>query len=755
MTTSTKTPPPPAARPPVRTGGPSGAPNTLGAAGNSLDPMRILRVYWPWLTAAGVLGIVVGIGAYLALSFTMPKFASATTFHAKPQIVSGFDPLNMTAGDSKELPIFMETQVVQMTSDMILTKVVNEPEFKTTRLAKSFINDSTGLYDSAEALKAVRDIVNAKVVEDTQYMTLRVTTGMPKDECATICNIIAQVYLDNFKSASQADTRSKLRNAEARMSTLREELATIDRQMENLLQGSGITAFQQKDSLYQEEIRHLQPQIVVLRDEAAKAQEQLSLYEEMSKNSLVPETIRTEVERMAIVQQQDSAILQEKALLRALQEKYGDNHRDVKRRKSVIRALESERETLIQDQTRELFESTKEGLRTSISRYNASLSELMTRLNEAERKLQAITKALNEHENLEDDRTQKNTEIAELTSKIETLRGILDGPLRVSQMAPAPIPDQKAFPRLVPLVAVSTFLIGGLVGGFIVLREVQEQRIRTPQDVSALPRTRVVGIVPELSMDPSNPERFETASRDRPQGVIAESVRQIRTDVLRECRKAGHKTLLFVGGMPGSGTTSLVTNLAMNSAATDLRVLVVDANFRRPALHKTLGCKAGPGLGDVLTGKAGFEQVVQTTDVQGLDVIAAGEPENRIFERFTTAAMADFVRTAREKYDLVLFDSAPAVVAGDALAVASHVDASVLVVRAYSEKRGLVSRLRNQFGDTKAEFLGVIVNGVRASAGGYFKRNFKAAHEYQKSAVSESAVGRKRKKGGNSGGDNA
>lgn len=741
MTTSTKTPPPPARS--VPRGAPSGAPANLGMA-NNLDPMRILRVYWMWLAAAGILGILVGIGAYLALSFTMPKFSASAQFAARSQMIDGLAPEEWSNAATKELPYFMESQVYQMTSDLILQKVVNEPNFRQTRFARSF-NDEAGLYNAVEALKALREVVNSKVIEDTQYMTLKVTVGMPKDECANICNIIARVYLDHFETTTQADTRDKLRNAENRMAVLREDLATIDRKTESLLSGAGITAFQQKDSLYQEEIRHLQPQIVVLRDEIAKAQEQLNLYEEMSKNSLVPETIRGEVERMALIQQQDSSIVNEKALLRAHQEKYGDNHREVKRRKSIIRALEQEREALIELQTRELFESTKESLRTTISRYNASLAELMTRLTDAEAKLQAITQALNEHENLEQDRAQKTEEIATLTTKIDNLRSVIDGPLRMTQISQAQTPDAKSFPRLVPLVAVSTFLIGGLVGGVIVLREVQEQRIRTPQDVSALPRTRVMGVVPELDMDPAQPESFELASRDCPQGVIAESIRQMRTDILRECRKAGHKTLLLVGGMPGSGTTSLITNLAMNSAATDLKVLVVDANFRRPALHRMLGTADAPGLGDLLAGAAEFDDAVQSTDTSNLDVIAAGDPQHRVFERFTTLAMAEFVAKARDRYDLVLFDSPPAVVSGDALAVAAHADACVLVVRAYSEKRGLVNRLRNQFGDARAQFLGVIVNGVRASAGGYFKRNFKAAHEYQK-AGGHGKPARKRKK---------
>ncbi|MCX5688960.1 MAG: hypothetical protein NTV94_04100, partial [Planctomycetota bacterium] len=74
----------------------------------------------------------------------------------------------------------------------------------------------------------------------------------------------------------------------------------------------------------------------------------------------------------------------------------------------------------------------------------------------------------------------------------------------------------------------------------------------------------------------------------------------------------------------------------------------------------------------------------------------------------------------------------PAVVAGDGLALAQRVDATVMVVRAMSDKRGMVARIRNELGEARAEFLGVVVNGVRSSAGGYMKGNIRAAAEYSK-----------------------
>ena len=84
----------------------------------------------------------------------------------------------------------------------------------------------------------------------------------------------------------------------------------------------------------------------------------------------------------------------------------------------------------------------------------------------------------------------------------------------------------------------------------------------------------------------------------------------------------------------------------------------------------------------------------------------------------------------RGRYDLTIYDAPPAVVAGESMVLANEVDATMLVVRAHQEKRGLVARLINQFDDARCHFMGVLLNRPRGTAGGYFKKNFATMAEY-------------------------
>jgi capsular exopolysaccharide synthesis family protein len=282
------------------------------------------------------------------------------------------------------------------------------------------------------------------------------------------------------------------------------------------------------------------------------------------------------------------------------------------------------------------------------------------------------------------------------------------------------------------MIPLGVILGLGLVGGVTFLREIIDQRVKSPSDIKLMSRMRLLGWVPDAAEDPEGKGSAETAFRDRPRGIVAESYRQLRSTLAKQLDESGHKTVLFMSGMPGSGATSVVANMALAMAAADKKVLVIDANFRRPNQHRAFGVQESPGLADVLTGARTLDAAIQKSSTPNLDVLAVGSRELRVVERLAASGKSELLDKAKASYDIILIDVAPAVVAGDGLVLANRVDASVLVVRAMADQRGMVARIRNELGEARAEFMGVIVNGVRSSAGGYMRGNIRAAAEYSK-----------------------
>jgi receptor protein-tyrosine kinase len=174
----------------------------------------------------------------------------------------------------------------------------------------------------------------------------------------------------------------------------------------------------------------------------------------------------------------------------------------------------------------------------------------------------------------------------------------------------------------------------------------------------------------------------------------------------------------------------VVTNIAAAAAAAGRTVAIVDADFRRPRVGEAMGVSSEvAGLGDVLTEESTADQALQGTEL-GVSVMTAGRSGSRVIERLNNGQFDSLMAELRHRFDLVLVDAPPAVVAGDSQVLANKVDAAVLVVRAFQEQRGLVARLTNQLVDAQCDLLGVILNRPRGTAGGYFKKNFAAMARY-------------------------
>lgn len=713
-----------------------GRPGQSGSAA-TIDPMKLLRQYWRWLGASVVLGIGVGVATYLALRMAMPRFDSIVTFEVSPPPDDPFksEIRSVGAGGEQEMEQYMETQVFVMRSEKILKRLVEDLDVQQTGWARPY--NRPGGFDVAAAFDEIEEIVGARRVPKTQIMTFRVRTRLPND-AYVIASTASDIYLADVTARERGVHLDLKQQLEASLAQLRANVQRVDRERESLLGRNTITALQETNSVQLAAVRALQPEIVDTRADLAQYRELYKNYQEMLAEpggAVFPEQIREQVERDPVVLDSDRDLAGMKAQLRGQEENGMANSTLAKRLRREISARVAERQAFIDEQLPGAFAAQLEQIKDQIDALVAEEADQQAKIEAAEATLTQTAMTLQQYDDLTAEREQLQDRILKREEGIANIDALINRPIRVTLLDSARIPDILAFPKPLPILGLAIVLVPALIGSLIVLREVREQRVRGPQDVALIPRVRVLGVVPDISMDPSNPEHVELASREAPGGVLAETIRQLRTSLIKDCRAHGHRSILVFAGMPSSGATTLVTNLAVSLAETETHVLVIDANVRRPRASTLLGAAREPGLTDVLAGRSSLGQAVQSTDDSNLSVLAAGARDPKVFERFPSRDMGELIGQAIEAYDLVLIDSPPAVVSSDALAIAQHCDASMLVARAYAEKRGLVARLRGQFSDTHATFMGVVVNGVKASAGGYFKRNFQVTHEYGREAI--------------------
>lgn len=705
---------------------------SIPGAAPAIDPIKLLKKHKWTLIGAAVAGAFLGTIAHFVLQATYPIYRPFLVFRCLP-VQNEPGVLTPPIGFRDELDKFMATEVLTLTSDRIIDKTLSDPAFtrEAPKWSARFLDN--GVLDRDRAARALKWGLSAGVLGESSL--IRVSFWYTDKEDATaIVRLIGRTYERDRRQLASGELNDRRDMLDRSIRETREAIANLQTSRARLLQDQNVDSIEQQHSSVTSQIKSIQEYLVQGQAEieamvARKRQMEAEL--ESKVGVTYTADLRQRVEQDPNILRLKDEINVLSAELDAALTRLGPEHRTVLQFQSLLAAkrarLEHETERLLRHQ----FDTQLDSLRNSINSLQAAQNDLQRRLEEQRARATELTQTLAKVRDIETEIERLTESVNKLGNDLKTVEILNLNQSRIQLVQDAQVPKTMSFPKIYIMIPLGIVLALTCVGGVIVLFELVDQRVKGPSDIALIPRTRILGLVPHAAEDPSAPQKVETVFRDHPDGVLAESYRQLRATLLKRMREDGLKSLLIMSGMPGSGATSVATNLAFSLASADLRVLLIDANLRRPAVHRVLGLAELPGLSDILAGAKTLSDAVQQTENPRVHVLSAGSPSNRVVERLSTEPMGDLLRSATETYDIVLVDVAPAQIAGDGLSLAHRCDATMLVVRAFGEKRGMVARLRNELSEAKAEFLGVVVNAARSLAGGYLKGNILAAHQYQ------------------------
>jgi len=278
------------------------------------------------------------------------------------------------------------------------------------------------------------------------------------------------------------------------------------------------------------------------------------------------------------------------------------------------------------------------------------------------------------------------------------------------------------------------FMLGLALGvGIAFLLEGLDNTIRTTEQAQTVSALASLGMIPlgsKSAREGSNSKRLviatskeavELVTQVRPQSQMAESYRALRTSLLLSNIGAPPKIILITSALPQEGKTTTSINCAVVLAQKGVRVLLVDADLRRPSIHKTLGMGPRSGLSNVLTGSTTLEQTIMRSPLlPNLFILPAGTPPPNPAELLASSTMKGMLDQLCAEYDHIVLDTPPTLSVTDAVVLSPRADAVVLVIRSGQTTKQALRRARDVLAQVNAKVVGVLLNAVDLSSPDYY-----------------------------------
>ncbi|MCD6377232.1 MAG: polysaccharide biosynthesis tyrosine autokinase [Planctomycetes bacterium] len=604
-----------------------------------------------------------------------------------------------------------------------------------------------------DIIKELREEIKFSVLPNVNLIELSMT-GLNRTELADIVNAVADSCVRFARRSTLARHREEIDKLSAARDRAQRRLEAIRREIARLRSTSRAAGMQERRNIVTIKIQLLIQQLSEAQTNLAEAQAAYNAFQEAVKNNTIEQDPQ-------IVQalEFDRTLIMLKAKLSELEtnlynatEKFGPEHRTVKTIEGLIKAVKKQ----IEDRRKEVIKVQvsflKQMRESELAAAQQQVLRLQSLFEEAKAEARDLEDTLGRLAALEEDAKTLQDHIKVIDARLEDLQVLssparaagagaaeeaIVGPVNIGYRAAEPLPNNPSQPKwsiMVPLGIVLGLMLGF---GLAFLLELSDTSVKTPSDLARRIDLPLLGMIPHADDLDEEIEDFRRAVLLAPQSPVAEAFRQVRTNLLFSGPAQRRRSILITSPAPGDGRTTVVMNLAASAALAGMKVLVVDANFRRPAIGDMFPQANQAGLSSVLVGQATWREVVSATDVSNLSVITSGPLPPNPAELLGSDAMRQFISEASAEYDQVLFDGSPLMVVSDAVILSTQVDGVVLVVRAGQNSVGIVQRSAERLIRIGAHVFGIVLEAVRSMGGGYLRKNYETFYEYQEKSLPE------------------
>jgi len=280
---------------------------------------------------------------------------------------------------------------------------------------------------------------------------------------------------------------------------------------------------------------------------------------------------------------------------------------------------------------------------------------------------------------------------------------------RISDPAVAPLAPAKPKKKLIVALSFVVSTLFGVMMAFLL--EALNNTVRSSGDIETKLGMPVLGLLPLLKGTRKNRNPSYTQYLEDSQSGFSESVRTIRTGLMLSSLDNPHKVVAVTSTVPGEGKTSSALSLAFSLGQME-KVLLIDADMRRPSIGKQFGRAGQPGLSELVAGSCSESEAVIHSEEHGIDLLTAGQIPPNPLELLSSKRFAAVLAELEKHYDRIVIDTAPCQAVSDALVLAPLVGAVVYVVKSDATPTPQVQAGIKRLHEVKAPLVGVVLNQV-------------------------------------------
>jgi len=692
----------------------------------------IVKRKWVIIGFAGTLIFFTGLFSFLKT----PLYRSTSTLLIEEEtskILSIEETFGVQSEFIQDLR-FYNTQLKLLKSKTLAEKVVNKmsllsrPEFKPKEKPKTRAeNEQPEAVLTSQAVSElagkIQQSLVIKPVRETKLVELSYVSHSPL-LAAEITNAIAEEFIAFSIERRYATTQQASDFLSEQIVTLREDLAAKERELQKYGQ---------------------EKNLIFLSDtESATANKYSSLYSEYTKAQI--ERIRAEVSYREIKDLDVESIPQSinNPMLQSLRTEYTRKKNEHDEKSKLFKPDYPEMIQLqagldgLKGELNRTVEAAYTEYQSSLKR-ELSLKNLLdqqridlARMNSNAILYDSIKIEVQQKRDLLNNLTKKQQE-AQVSSRLGGLKAININIIDRGEVPKYPFTPRK---KLNLLLAIVLGLSGGL--GLCFLFDYFDNTVKGPEDVKKMAGLPSLGVVPFLSFKRPGNKKSKVADSGIPSvsgqesqrtenalhGVkdvelinhrfpslpISEDYRTVRTSILLSQADNPPKSILFTSAVPQEGKTATVVNTAVAFAQLEARVLIIEADLRKPRLHRIFKVRNVKGLSSFLTGKVSLRDAIQKTSIDNIWLLPCGPLPPNPAELLASKKMRDLTEEFKDVFEIILIDSPPVLAVSDAVILSSFADGTVVVVRSGKTTRKPFLRTIDELRRAKAKIIGVLFN---------------------------------------------